>query len=248
MADALRTYTQTPHSGSYRQENQQAGYNQAHALRAASPQLLGQGYSNLYKMLQTQGRMDPRLLARQQALNARSTQQQQDAARADAARRGLGGGGLNQAIQAAIGSAGANRAADFNYKDIADSYARNQQNLGLLQQLVTQPSIDFAALGSNQYSSDRNRQTQQNAAAAQALAGIAAAFACRVAKEKFGDNTPEFHAARSYVLKRLPADQTVQYMIHGEELVDAYRNNPDAKARLDRVFDEFARRGAEMED
>jgi hypothetical protein len=199
-------------------------------------------------MLQTQGRMDPRLLARQQALNARSTQQQQDAARADAARRGLGGGGLNQAIQAAIGSAGANRAADFNYKDIADSYARNQQNLGLLQQLVTQPSIDFAALGSNQYSSDRNRQTQQNAAAAQALAGIAAAFACKVAKEKFGADTPEFHAARSYVLKRLPADKTVQYMVHGDELVEAYRSNPEAKARLDRVFDEFARRGAEMED
>lgn len=248
MADALRTYWQTPSTGSYRQENQQAGYNAAHSLRAASPQLLGQGYSNLYKMLQTQGRMDPRILARQQALNARSTQQQQDAARADAARRGLGGGGLNQAIQAAIGSAGANRAADFNYRDIADSYQRNQQNLGLLDQLVMRPSIDYAALGSNQYSSDKNRQTQQNAAAMQALAGIAAAFACRVAKEKFGDNTPEFHAARSYVLKRLPADQTVQYMIHGDELVQAYRENPEAKARLDRVFDEFARRGAGMEE
>lgn len=105
------------------------------------------GLSNLYRMLATQGRVDPRLLARAQARNSISTQQQMDAARAQAARTGLGGGGLNQAIQASIGAAGADRAANLNYQDIADSYARNQQNLGLLDQLVLQPQLAYANLG-----------------------------------------------------------------------------------------------------
>lgn len=227
---------------------QQSGAGLANILGATGNTLQLQGMGNLYEMLANQGRMDPRILARQQAINARSTQQQQDAARADAARRGLGGGGVNQAIQAAIGSAGANRAADFNYRDIADSYARNQQNLGILNQNVTNPTMDLLAMARGQYNADRARKDSQIGGYAQLLGTIAAAFACKVAKEKFGDNTPEFHAARSYVLKRLPADQTVQYMVHGDELVQAYREKPDVKARLDRVFDEFARRGAEMED
>jgi len=104
------------------------------------------GLSNLYKMLLDQGRVDPRLLARAQALNARQTQQQQDAARAGAARSGIGGGGLNQAIQGAIGAAGSTRSSNLNYQDIADAYGRNQQNLGLLDQLVIQPQLGYGNL------------------------------------------------------------------------------------------------------
>jgi len=155
----------------------QAGVNLAHAIGGATAPIENQGLGNLLQMLRTQGRMDPRLLARQQATNARWTQQQQDAARAGASRRGMGGGGLNQALQAAIGSAGANRAADFNYRDIADSYQRNQQNLGLMGQLVTQPGTDFAALGSHQYNADRTNKNQQNAGYAGAIASIIGAFA-----------------------------------------------------------------------
>ena len=105
------------------------------------------GYKNLLDMLMSQGRVDPRLLARAQALNARSTQQQQDAARAGASRSGLGGGGLNQALQAAIAAAGSNRSANLNYQDIADSYARNQENLGLMNQLVVQPGLANRQMG-----------------------------------------------------------------------------------------------------
>jgi len=106
-----------------------------------------QGYGNLLELLQGKGRVDPRLLALAQAQNSRSTQQQQDAARAGAARNGMGGGGLNQALQAAIGAAGANRSAGLNYQDIADSYARNQENLGLMNQLVTQPGLANRQMG-----------------------------------------------------------------------------------------------------
>jgi hypothetical protein len=105
------------------------------------------GLNNLYQMLIGQGRVDPRLLASAQAQNARSTQNQQTAARGQAARSGFGNSGLQAALQGAIGAAGSTRAANLNYQDISDSYARNQQNLGLLDQLVIQPQLSYANLG-----------------------------------------------------------------------------------------------------
>ena len=123
------------------------------------------GLSNLLQMLLQQGRVDPRLLATAQAQNSRSTQQQQDAARAGAARRGLGGGGMSDALQAAIGSAGANRSANLNYQDIADSYQRNQENLGLVNQLVTQPQLGYASLGVQDTISNRDAFEKKRAAA-----------------------------------------------------------------------------------
>ena len=123
-----------------------------------------QGLQNLLQMLQQQGRVDPRLLARAQALNARSTQQQQDAARGDAASRGFGGGGLNQALQASIGSAGSTRAANLNYQDIADSYGRNQENLGLLKSLVTDPQLGYASLSADLYKTKSEVDAQTKAA------------------------------------------------------------------------------------
>jgi len=105
------------------------------------------GMNNLYQMLLSQGRVDPRLLATAQAQNSRSTQQQQDASRAGASRSGMGNSGLQAALQGAIGAAGANRSANLNYQDISDSYARNQQNLGLMDQLVIQPQLQYAQLG-----------------------------------------------------------------------------------------------------
>jgi hypothetical protein len=123
--------------------SQNAAYwNRYYGDQAATP-----AFTSLLEMLKGKGRVDPRLLAMAQAQNARSTQQQQDAARSGAARSGLGGGGLNQALQAAIGASGANRSANLNYQDIADSYTRQQENLGLYNQLVVQPSLGFGSLG-----------------------------------------------------------------------------------------------------
>lgn len=248
LADQLmRQYYATNSYGKASIHHTQPGVNAAHALAGSNQKLLTQGYANLYSMLRSQGRMDPRILARQQALNSRSTQQQKDAARADAARRGLSGGGVNQAIQAAIGSAGANRAADFNYRDIADSYARNQQNLGILQQLVSAPSIDYAALGSNQYNADRNSKNQQNAGYAAALASIVGAIACRVAKELYGEDSPKFKSARAYVVAKVPMDTSLRYILHGEELAARVRSDPKFREEVTPIFERLAERGAAME-
>ena len=129
------------------------------------------GLTNLYQMLMQQGRVDPRLLARAQAQNSASTQQQQDAARAGLAKRGLGGGGLGDALLASIGSAGANRAANLNYQDIADSYKRNQENLGLLDQLVIQPQLGYGQLGEQARATRQDAKNKQLAAGASLISG-----------------------------------------------------------------------------
>ena len=124
-----------------------AGGNANSGLRKYGQKTSETGLKNLLDMLIAQGRVDPRLLARAQALNSRSTAQQKDAARGSASRSGFGNSGLSQALMASIGSAGENRSANLNYQDIADSYARNQQNLGLLDQLVVQPGLANRQMG-----------------------------------------------------------------------------------------------------
>ena len=129
-----------------------------------------QAMQNLYQMLLTQGRVDPRLLAQAQAANARSTQSQQATAWGNASRSGMSGSGLAAAIQAAIGSAGASRSANLEYQDLADSYGRNQQNLGLMNQLVQQPGLGYATLAQNQLQFNKE-QANKNKAAKYALIG-----------------------------------------------------------------------------
>ena len=124
----------------------------------------GQGLENLYALLLGQGRMDPRLLASLQAQNARSTQQGQAAVRGRGAASGMSGSGLNQAMEAAIGAAGADRASNLSYQDIADSYKRNQENLGLMNQLVTQPQLGYATLRQQEIQSQRDMTTKRQAA------------------------------------------------------------------------------------
>ena len=120
-----------------------------------------QGLANLLQMLQSQGRLDPRIMASMQAANARSTQQQQDAVRGRASSTGMAGSGLMAALQASIGASGANRAANITYQDAADAYGRNQQNMGLMNQIVQQPALGYANLqqGGKQFDVDqRNKQ------------------------------------------------------------------------------------------
>src|SRR5262245_9083458 len=141
MFDSFK-YTKLPSS-----YQSQAGQTGAAITRQFGKDYGNAGYGLLAQLLQGQGRVDPRLLASAQTANARSTQMQQDAARSRAAQSGFGNSGLAAALQAAIGSAGANRAANLNYQDIADSYGRNQQNLGLFNDLYIQPSLGYGALG-----------------------------------------------------------------------------------------------------
>jgi len=133
-----------------------------------------QGLVNLLQMLQTQGRVDPRLLASLQAANARGTQQQQDAIRSRSAAGGMARGGLAQALMASVGAAGADRASNLTYQDIADSYRRNQENVGLMNQVVQQPALGYSTLqeGQNQFRiSEGNKSRAANAAMVAGIVG-----------------------------------------------------------------------------
>jgi len=199
------------------------------------------GLTNLNQMLLAQGRVDPRLLASLQAQNSRSTQQQQDAARAGAARNGLGGGGLNQALQGAIGAAGSNRAMNLTYQDISDSYKRNQENLGLLNQLVTQPQLGYASLSSDLYKTKSEADTQTKAARLGVIGsvfqGIGGMFGgCWVAEAIFGKDAIETMLARVYVNVLAPQDFRDAYMEHGQGLAEIVGSDEEMKAALRPTF------------
>ena len=199
------------------------------------------GLQNLNQMLLSNGRVDPRLLASLQAQNARSTQQQQDAARAGAARNGLGGGRLNQALQAAIGAAGSNRSSNLAYQDISDSYKRNQENLGLLNQLVTQPQLGYASLSADLYKTKSEADTQTKAARLGVIGsvfqGIGGMFGgCWVAEAIFGKDAIETMLARVYVNVLAPQDLRDAYMEHGQELAEIVGNDEEMKAALRPTF------------
>lgn len=131
-----------------------------------------QGLANLLQLLQQQGRVDPRLMAALQAQNSRSTQQQQDSVRTRGGATGMANSGLLQALQASIGAAGANRAANIQYQDIADSYGRNQQNIGLMNQLVQQPSLGYASLQQGNKQFDIAEKNKEQAARWAAMGSI----------------------------------------------------------------------------
>lgn len=165
-ADTLYNVSSAPNKSSTGQNLKMAGAVGANALRSYGARTMAQGGANLYEMLVNQGRMDPRILARQQAQNSIFTQRQQTMAQGNAARRGTGGGGLNEALQSAMASAGQNRDQNLRYQDIADSYARNQRNLGILNENVIQPSLSYSGMGQSQSNADRSRKDQQYATGA----------------------------------------------------------------------------------
>jgi len=208
-------------------------------------QIEKQGLNNLLQMLQTQGRIDPRLMANLQAQNARSTQQRQDSFMGRNARSGFGNSGLAAALHAGIGQAGANNASNIGYQDIADSYGRNQQNIGLMGQIVQQPNLGFANLQSGNYWNGQqlNQQKQaSNMALFGSLLGAAggAVGGCWVAEAIFGKDAEETHLARFYVNTLAPAEFKAAYLEDGKELASMVEADPTLRASLRPTFLSFA--------
>lgn len=211
-----------------------------------------QGLNNLYQMLMSQGRVDPRLLASAQASNSRSTTQQQDQARGRFSASGLGNSGLSAAIQAAIGSSGANRSANLNYQDISDSYGRNQQNLGLMNMLIQQPQLGYSNLRQNQFQFNRQIDQQREAARAALFGQIIGAVGtaagaqggCWVAESIFGVDAIETEMARYYVNVLASDSLREAYMEDGRELAAEVRSNDEMKNALRPIFLSFGNAAA----
>jgi hypothetical protein len=248
---ALKGYGQGMYNDKATNFYNQAGVTGANTVSRAGANAGIIGMGSLTNMLYNQGRVDPRMLAAAQAQNARGTQGIQDNIQGQASRSGMSGSGLYKALNAAAGSAGANRASNLNYQDMVDSYQRQQQNLGLLNELVLNKQRDYGAIGAGQYGVDKAASTNDKAAKYQAVGGLIGGIAgmfCRVAKELYGEDSPKFHRARAYVMTKTPADVSVKYAMHSDEIVNAMRTDPKLRERMTKTFDRFAEMGGKAED
>jgi hypothetical protein len=102
------------------------------------------GFATLLDILGSQGATDPKLLNRQLADIAQTTQGQQDSFQGQLARSGLTGSGIGQAIGAAIGQSGGEQRADLLAQEAAKQEQQKRQDLQLLFQLLGIPTDLFA--------------------------------------------------------------------------------------------------------
>ena len=110
---------------------------------------LNTGLSNLLGILQSQGQVDPRSRNRALVNVGRGTEAQQTAQSQSSAQRGLQNSGVGQAINAAIGASGADRAAAVDADFVAQGEQRKRQDLLLLLQLLINPSLQQQGLTNN---------------------------------------------------------------------------------------------------
>jgi hypothetical protein len=159
----------------------------------------------------------------------------------------MGGGGLQAALQAAIGSAGATRSANLNYQDIADSYARNQANISQANESVTNPQLGYASLSADLFRSKSEADAQTKAARLGVIGsvfqGIGGMFGgCWVAEAIFGADAIETHLARFYVNVLASRRLHDAYMRDGQRLAAMVENDEALKTQLRPAFIEFGNR------
>jgi len=110
---------------------------------------LGQGFSNLLQILQSQGQVDPRQRNRALTNVRRGAEAQQVGQAQSSAQRGLQNSGALQAINAAIGASGEDRAAAVDADFVAQGEQRKRQDLMLLLQLIMNPSLQQQGITNN---------------------------------------------------------------------------------------------------
>lgn len=139
-----------------------------------------------------------------------------------------------------------------------DRTRRLQEGLGLVQGFsgaVTNPLLSILGLSlGDQFSRDslaeQARQFNRSqpstfdkilGSAGGILGGLSGFNFCWVAREVLGDN--RWLAAREFMINEAPDYVKRMYADHGEELAERVANDPETKAELLPVFEEFARRG-----
>jgi len=130
------------------------------------------GLQELFRLISQRGRTDPRLMNRNFAAVDRGTQSAQDATAGMAARSGLGGSGLLQAIQASQGQAGLSQKAGLRAAEAAQQDQNQRMNLQLLRDLVIGPGMDLLGLQRQLAQAEKERRSNQNVGYLSALGGI----------------------------------------------------------------------------
>lgn len=215
------------------------GGNPNEAIRPALDQIIG--------LLNAPGRLDPTARLRgEQAINRGTRAAQQRAARSFA-RRGLASSGVAEAVQAAIGASGQGRISDLQAQELRLQEALRrqdiQQGLAGVIGLLVNPAL--SAFGTERGVQVQNAQLQAQADQSflnllGAVAGAAgAAVACWAARAVYGPSDPRWLKVRSYILKHASPDLREDYLEHGPALAVAIKEDPELKAELKPIFDDF---------
>lgn len=122
-----------------------------------------QALQTLSNILFGQGATSPALLNRDLADISQTTASTQQAAAGNAARTGLQGSGIAEALQSAIGVSGGEQRADRLAAETAAQEQRMREDLMLFLQLFVNPSIEGQALATGQFNADRARRDQRRA-------------------------------------------------------------------------------------
>lgn len=113
--------------------------------QAAGP-ALDTGLGTLQQILQSQGRTDPAAFNRDLTQLSFGNQSLERGLQGNLAASGLGGSIGGKALQAATAGAGQERLADRRSKETQLAEARKRQDLGLLMEMITNPSLTSAGI------------------------------------------------------------------------------------------------------
>ena len=137
---------------------------------------MGLGLSTLNEILFNQGKTDPAAFNRDLLANSRNTEAQQQAVRGSAASRGLQNSGANNAIEAAVGAAGADREGAMRANETQLAEQRKRDDLMLMLQLIINPSLTGSGIAAGSEAQFAQMNQQNKGAEIGGLASILASI------------------------------------------------------------------------
>ena len=204
------------------------------------------GQATLTQLLLGQGKTDPQAFNRQLSAISQGNNQQQGNVQAILAQRGLGGSGVGQALGAAVGQAGQAQLAGARANEAQMTEQRKRDDLGLLLDLIVNPSLNAASIGLGQGNINQQRSDQIRA---QKQAGYGDLIElgmqlyklmCWVAEEVF-HNADDEDAVRLHMATDPALAEA--YLAHGKELAFHVRHEEAVRRIVVPRFHEFADHG-----
>ena len=212
------------------------------------------GIDRITEMLTNPGKLDPRLRLRQEQSIMRGTAAQQQRVARRAARRGMAGSQVSEAINAALGAAGQGQLADLNANEARLQEQLRRQDiatgLGALQNFFVSPAltaygtergVDVSQAGINLGVNQLNFQQGQatNKLIQDIVKNIVGGMGCWVAREIYGADNPKWLVARDYILNHASDELRDAYLTNGPALAARVKADPSLKAELKPIFDNF---------
>jgi hypothetical protein len=135
------------------------------------------GYANLANIMASNGKTDPRLYNQGMTQIAQGGQAQQQGIQQQLAQRGWGNSGVGAALQQSAAGATQDRRSQYQAQQAATEEARKRSDLQLLYQMFVDPSLQGAAIATNQYAGKAAQDSATSAQQQQAILSLGQIFA-----------------------------------------------------------------------